>query len=81
MKRCIGNPGICYPYIFFIVVCCRGIKTKADDAGDAKYDVAARELAFEAKGAAGDRTLMPDEMVERERMVSADSLHAITLED
>ena len=42
-------------------------KTKADNKADADYDVAARELAFEAKGAATDRTLAPEEDAERER--------------
>ncbi|KAG2492669.1 hypothetical protein HYH03_009084 [Edaphochlamys debaryana] len=40
---------------------------KAETAEDRAYDVAARELAFEGKGAAGDRTLTAEELVERER--------------
>ncbi|GFR42204.1 hypothetical protein Agub_g3095, partial [Astrephomene gubernaculifera] len=45
----------------------KGLKVKADNPDDAAYDVATRELAFEAKGAAGDRTLTPEELLERER--------------
>ncbi len=47
----------------------RDNKTKADNMDDADYDVAARELAFEGKGAAVDRTLGPEEFAERERQV------------
>ncbi|GIL50075.1 hypothetical protein Vafri_6396 [Volvox africanus] len=45
----------------------KGVKVKADNPEDAAYDVAARELAFESKGAAGDRTLSPEELLEKER--------------
>ncbi|GIL77894.1 hypothetical protein Vretimale_6572 [Volvox reticuliferus] len=45
----------------------KGLKVKADNPEDAAYDVAARELAFESKGAAGDRTLSPEELLEKER--------------
>ncbi|KXZ52129.1 hypothetical protein GPECTOR_10g758 [Gonium pectorale] len=44
-----------------------GLKVPASDPADAAYDVAARELAFEAKGAATERTLTPEELAERER--------------
>ncbi len=40
---------------------------RADDEADAAYDVAARALAAEARGAAGDRVLGPEEQAERER--------------
>ena len=43
-------------------------KLKADNKQDQDYDVAARELAFEAKGAAVDRTLAPEEVAEKERL-------------
>ena len=43
------------------------MKLLADSEGDAAYDVAARALAAEARGAAGERTLTPQEMEERER--------------
>ena len=49
---------------------CRDNKTKADNKDDADYDVAARELAFEGKGAAVDRTLGPEEFADRERQVA-----------
>jgi hypothetical protein len=39
----------------------------ADVEADAAYDVAARALAVEARGAAGDRVLGPEEQAERER--------------
>ncbi|GLC45018.1 hypothetical protein PLESTB_001743300 [Pleodorina starrii] len=45
----------------------KGVKVKADNPDDAAYDIAARELAFESKGAAGERTLSPEELQERER--------------
>lgn len=45
----------------------RGVKMVADEAADAAYDVAARALATEARGAAGDRVLSPEEQAERER--------------
>ncbi|GLI63095.1 hypothetical protein VaNZ11_005999, partial [Volvox africanus] len=45
----------------------KGVKLKADNPEDAAYDVAARELAFESKGAAGDRTLSPEELLEKEQ--------------
>jgi hypothetical protein len=38
----------------------------ADNEGDAAYDVAARTLASEARGAAGERTLTPHELEEKE---------------
>ena len=38
----------------------------ADVEADAAYDVAARALAAEARGAAGDRVLGPEEQAERE---------------
>eukprot|EP00967_Tisochrysis_lutea_P146817 scaffold277741_cov18-Tisochrysis_lutea.AAC.1 len=44
-----------------------GIKVVADVEADAAYDVAARALAAEARGAAGDRVLGPEEQAERER--------------
>jgi len=37
----------------------RGLKVAADDEDDAEYDRAARELVFEAKSHAGERTLAP----------------------
>ena len=55
--------------------CLRDNKTKADNKDDAEYDVAARELAFEGKGAAVDRTLGPEEFAERERQVCRGTRH------
>lgn len=54
----------------------RDNKTKADKSEDAKYDVAARELAFEAKGQAGDRTLTVEELESKE----VDRLHKLEKE-
>ncbi|KAF5835653.1 nucleolar protein 14 [Dunaliella salina] len=45
----------------------KGVKVVADIEADAAYDVAARALAAEARGAAGDRVLGPEEQAERER--------------
>lgn len=45
----------------------RGVKVKAENPEDAAYDVAARELGFESKGAATEPTLTPEELLEQER--------------
>ncbi|GAX76160.1 hypothetical protein CEUSTIGMA_g3604.t1 [Chlamydomonas eustigma] len=42
-------------------------KMKPDNKADAEYDVAARELAFEGKGAASDRTQSAEEIALKER--------------
>lgn len=55
---------------------CRDNKVKAATQDDAEYDVAARELAFEGKGQASDRTLTPEELAEKQRQVGAGSLGA-----
>ena len=47
----------------------RDNKIKSDNKDDVDYDVAARELAFEGKGAASDRTLTAEEASERDRQV------------
>lgn len=47
----------------------RDNKVKSDNKDDVDYDVAARELAFEGKGAASDRTLSAEEAAERDRQV------------
>ena len=47
----------------------RDNKVKPDNKDDVDYDVAARELAFEGKGAASDRTLSAEEAAERDRQV------------
>eukprot|EP00775_Hariotina_reticulata_P008704 gene8704-8885_t len=46
----------------------KGRKLAADSEADAAYDRAARELVFEAKGQAGERTLTREELEEREAL-------------
>ena len=45
----------------------RGVRQVAEAPNDAAYDVMARALASEARGAATDRVLLPEEAAERER--------------
>lgn len=55
-------------HLAYLCCCCyRGKKTKPDNDEDAQYDQAARELVFEAKAQAGDRTLTPEELADKEK--------------